>query len=137
MEFGRSKRVESLSGLIPVIAGFAAITWCLAVHVREAPEGWRIEKNPYYPTPAFLITQGPYRFSRNPIYVAEGVIWLGWIVFWGSPFILAVLAIVGAVVGPWVLRREEKGLEARFGEAWIQYTAATPRWLNLSRLRRE
>jgi protein-S-isoprenylcysteine O-methyltransferase Ste14 len=84
--------VWNLAGLISIIAGCALMTWCLVVHMRLAPAGWRIEKTPYYPTPAYLATEGPYRFSRNPIYVAEGMIWIGWMVFFGSLVILAVLA---------------------------------------------
>ncbi len=59
-------------------------------------------------SPAYLVTEGPYRFSRNPIYLAEGIIWLGWIVFFGSLVILAALTTLAVVIGPLVLRREEK-----------------------------
>ena len=121
----------NLAGLISIIAGCALMAWCLVVHMRLAPAGWRIEKTPYYPTPAYLATEGPYRFSRNPIYVAEGMIWIGWMVFFGSLVILAVLATLAVVVGPLVLRREEKGLEARFGDAWVRYSKTTPRWFSI------
>jgi len=92
-------------------------------------------KTPYYPTPAYLVAEGPYRFSRNPIYVAEGMIWVGWIIFFGSLVILAVLATLAVVVGPLVLRREEKGLEARFGDAWVRCSKTTPRWFSIRSLR--
>ncbi len=59
------------------------------------------------------------------------MIWIGWLVFLGSLVILAVLATL-AVVGPLVLRRcEEKGLEARFGDAWVRYSKTTPRWFRI------
>lgn len=119
-----------------MIAGFALIAWCISVHMRLAPSGWRIEKTPHYPTPAYLVTEGPYRYSRNPIYVAEGMIWIGSLIFFGSLVILAVLVSLAVVVGPLVLRREEKGLEARFGDAWARYTTTTPRWFSLRILRR-
>jgi len=120
---------------MPVIAGFALLAWCLVVHMRRAPVGWRIEKTPYYPTPAYLVTEGPYRFSRNPFYVAEGMIWIGWIIFFGSLVILAVLATLSVVVGQLVLRREENGLAARFGDAWVRYSKTTPRWFSIRSLR--
>ena len=129
--------VWNLTGLISIIAGCALMAWCLVLHMRLAPAGWRIEKTPYYPTPAYLATEGPYRFSRNPIYVAEGMIWIGWMVFFGSLVILAILATLAVVVGPLVLRREEKGLEARFGDAWVRYSKTTPRWFSIRSLRGE
>jgi len=63
------------------------------------------------------------------------MIWIGWIVFFGSLVILAVLATLAVVVGPTVLRREEKGLKARFGDAWVRYTKTTPRWFSTRRPR--
>jgi protein-S-isoprenylcysteine O-methyltransferase Ste14 len=105
--------------------------------MRLAPAGWRLEKTPYYPTPAYLATSGPYRFSRNPIYVAEGMIWIGWVVFFGSSVILTVFATLAVIVGPLVLRREENGLEARFGDAWVRYSKTTPRWFSIRRPRGE
>jgi protein-S-isoprenylcysteine O-methyltransferase Ste14 len=125
----------NLAGLMPVIAGFGLMAWCVVVHMRLAPSGWRIEKTPYYPTPAYLVTEGPYCYSRNPIYVAEGMIWIGSIILFGSPVILAVLATLAVVVGPLVLHREEKGLEARFGDAWVRYSSTTPRWFSIRILR--
>lgn len=121
----------NLVGLLPMAAGFALVAWCLVVHMRSVSAGWRIEKTPHYPTPAYLLTQGPYRFSRNPIYVAEGMIWAGCIIIFGSLVILGVLAALAVFVGPVVLPREEKGLEARFGDAWVRYSKATPRWFSI------
>ena len=38
-------------------------------------------------TPDYLVTDGPYRFSRNPLYVGDIVMWVGWAVVFGSPAI--------------------------------------------------
>ena len=103
----------------------------LVVHIRGAPAGWRIEKTPYYPTPAYLMTDSPYRFSRNPIYMAEGMIWIGWMIFFGSPVILVAFTTLAVVVGPLVLRREENGLAVRFGDEWVRYSKTTPRWFSI------
>jgi protein-S-isoprenylcysteine O-methyltransferase Ste14 len=120
---------------MPVITGFVLMAWCLVVHTRRAPGGWRIEKTRYYPTPVYLLTEGPYRFSRNPLYMAEGMIWIGSIIFFGSLVILAVFSTLAIVVGPPVLRREENGLAARFGDGWVQYSKNTPRWFSIRTLR--
>jgi len=127
----------NLAGLIPVLSGFVLMAWCFIIHFRQSPAGWRIERTPYYPTPAYLITEGPYRFSRNPIYLAAWMIWIGWTIFFGSLVIGAVFATLAVVAGPFILHREEKGLEARFGGAWVQYAKTTARWFSVPRLRRK
>jgi protein-S-isoprenylcysteine O-methyltransferase Ste14 len=120
-------------GLIPVAAGFCTFLWCLREHFIAAPEGWRFEKTPHYPTPPYLLTAGPYRYSRHPIYLAELAIWLGWIAFYGSLILGAVLAVAAGILGPVILPREERGLEARFGEAYREFRRTTPRWLGRAR----
>lgn len=83
--------------------------------------------------PEYLIQTGPYRFTRNPMYLGAGVVWLGWTVFFGSLLILGGLAVlVGAtslVVIPW----EERKLEMQFGDAYIRYKRTVPRWLGRRR----
>ncbi len=123
----------NLIGLIPVAIGFCVLFMCIAEHFRSVPGGWKIESTPHYPTPAYLLTRGPYSYSRNPIYLAEGVVWFGWIVFYGSFAVLGVFVILSLLVGPVVMRREERGLEARFGEAYRAYRQATPRWIGKPR----
>ncbi|HYI94381.1 MAG TPA: isoprenylcysteine carboxylmethyltransferase family protein [Bryobacteraceae bacterium] len=124
-----SPSAYNIAGCLPVVIGFLVILCCLIVHFEAAPHGWRIEKTPHYPTPAHLVTTGPYRFSRNPIYLAEAAIWLGWVVFYGSLLVLGFFSL-GVLFGPNILKREEHGLEARFGESWRAYTRRTPRWLS-------
>jgi protein-S-isoprenylcysteine O-methyltransferase Ste14 len=73
--------------------------------------------------------QGPYAFTRNPRYVAELGLWMGWTIFYGSLIVLIGLVVLWAVVNYMVLPREERALEARFGEVYLQYTRAVPRWI--------
>jgi protein-S-isoprenylcysteine O-methyltransferase Ste14 len=78
-----------------------------------------------------LITSGPFRFSRNPIYVANtllmtaaGLIFgIGWLVIAAGP--AAVLTHHLAV------KREEVHLAKTFGSAWATYAARVPRWVGL------
>ncbi len=119
----------NLLGLIPVAAGTAVLVWDLAAGLARVPElPERIEVL----TPPYLMTGGPYAFSRNPIYVAELALWLGWAILFGSVAVLVglvVLAVAMRGVVPW----EERGLEARFGEAYRRYKATVPRWLGRAR----
>jgi len=76
-----------------------------------------------------LITTGPYRFSRNPLYLGgNGFIFLGAAVILGSPsgVFLTILAILGAEL---MIRREEKQLEHEFGKEWLRYKSQVRRWL--------
>ncbi len=82
--------------------------------------------------PPFLMTTGPYAYTRNPMYVAELSLWLGWATLFGSLVTLlgfVVLTVFIILVLPW----EERGLEKQFGETYRQYQARVPRRLGRSR----
>jgi protein-S-isoprenylcysteine O-methyltransferase Ste14 len=78
--------------------------------------------------PDFLIQTGPYRFTRNPMYVAEMTIWLGWTIFFASTLVLLGFAVltVALVFG---VPFEERGLQKQFGETYLEYKRVVPRWL--------
>ena len=76
-----------------------------------------------------LITEGPYRFSRNPSYVSLTLLYLGIGTLLNDGWILILVAPVLLVMDLWVVRREERHLEAKFGEEFLRYKAAVRRWL--------
>ena len=76
-----------------------------------------------------LITEGPYRFSRNPSYVSLTLLYLGIGILLNNGWILILVAPVFLVMDLWVVRREERHLEAKFGEEFLRYKAAVRRWL--------
>src|SRR5215813_11301539 len=79
------------------------------------------------PTTAIVRT-GPYRFSRNPIYLAFSLLQLG-IAFWvNSWWLVATLATAVAIIQWVVVPREERYLEARFGSAYVDYKTSVRRW---------
>ena len=76
-----------------------------------------------------LITTGPYRFSRNPLYLGGNVfIFLGAALFLGSPGGL-MLTVAAVIAGDFMIRREEKQLEREFGDEWLHYKSQVRRWL--------
>lgn len=83
---------------------------------------------PWKPTTA-LATGGLYRFSRNPIYVGFAVTYLGFAVAMDSPVALALLIPCLIVVDRFVIAREERYLEAKFGDAFHAYRTRVRRWL--------
>ena len=76
-----------------------------------------------------LITEGPYRFSRNPSYVSLTLLYLGIGILLNNGWILILVAPVFLVMDLWVVRREERHLEAKFGEEFLRYKATVRRWL--------
>lgn len=80
------------------------------------------------PTKA-LVVAGPYRFSRNPIYVAMIVLLLGAGVIIDSAWIVALAVPFALVLRYGVIAREERYLEAKFGEAYRAYRARVRRWI--------
>jgi len=110
-------------GVIFVTAAAALLLWVL-VHGTSCTA----PKVKLGLTPSFLMMRGPYRFTRNPMYVAELALWLGWSLFFGSPWVflgfLALLSTITMIILP----REERGLESAFGPDYLQYKTRVPRW---------
>jgi protein-S-isoprenylcysteine O-methyltransferase Ste14 len=74
-----------------------------------------------------LKTTGIYRFSRNPIYVGVDLIAIA--SFFYIPLIINILcAAVGIIVHHLIILSEEKFLEGRFGEEWLNYKQSTRRY---------
>ena len=87
----------------------------------------RTSLQPWEPS-ATLITNGPYNFSRNPIYVSYTLVYLG-IAFWAnSTWPLAFLPLVIWVLHRIVINREEAYLERRFGDVYLAYRRRVRRW---------
>jgi protein-S-isoprenylcysteine O-methyltransferase Ste14 len=120
--------ILNLLGLIPVLIGVAGLIWIMVVGFVHTPESVKMEWNS-----SFLLMRGPYSLTRNPMYVAELGLWLGWAILYGSVLVFIGFAVLCVIVNFVVLPREERALEARFGEAYFQYKRAVPRWLGKTR----
>jgi protein-S-isoprenylcysteine O-methyltransferase Ste14 len=111
-------------GIVLWIVGAFLLLWC----VRDFFVVGRGTLAPWAP-PEKLVTDGLYRVSRNPMYVAVSIILCGWAVAFGSP-ILWVYAVAMAVAFHFrVVRHEEPLLAETHGDAWLSYQARIPRWL--------
>ena len=76
-----------------------------------------------------LVTTGPFRFSRNPLYLGGNVFcFFGAALLLGSPAALVMTALHLPLVNL-MIRREEKQLESRFGEEFRTYKKQVRRWL--------
>src|SRR6266536_4187609 len=78
---------------------------------------------------AMVVRTGPYRFSRNPIYLAFSLFQLGIAIWVNSVWLLATLVGAVALMHYFVIRREDGYLERRFGAQYLDYKASVRRWL--------
>ena len=76
-----------------------------------------------------LVTDGAYKFTRNPMYVAMVLALLGLWPLTGGWSPLAPLIVFIALIQHFYIRREERMLTARFGEEYLAYKASVRRWI--------
>ena len=85
--------------------------------------------------PKRLVTNGVYRYSRNPIYVAVLIAVAGWASLFQALILVAYGVVLFVLYSFFVQRYEEPHLAREFGDKYAAYTATTGRWL--PRLRRK
>jgi protein-S-isoprenylcysteine O-methyltransferase Ste14 len=109
---------------VPLSLGTPLLLWC----VREFYVTGRGTLAPWDP-PRHLVVSGPYRISRNPMYIGVVTLLVGWGVLWGSRtlIIYAVLFAIGFHLR--VLLFEEPWAARQFGAEWQAYRDRVPRWL--------
>lgn len=76
-----------------------------------------------------LITTGPFKLSRNPIYLGNTLALLGAGILFNSLWLVTAAIVAAVAVHFLAILREEKHLAAKFGTEWQNYAARTPRWL--------
>lgn len=116
-------------GLRYVLAAplFVGALILVALSLREFRRA-RTHVDPYRPATA-LLTSGPYRFTRNPLYVALGLVhaMIGFAL--NSTWILLFLIPAMTVIQYGVIRREERYLDRKFGDAYRVYQSRVRRWI--------
>ena len=110
---------------VPVIAaGTALYLWCawnFAAVGRGTPGPWD--------APTRVVAAGPYRWVRNPIYIAALLVVLGEAWLFMSPRLLAYAAVMAVVLHLFVVGYEERTLGRRFGGSYPEYRRTVPRWI--------
>lgn len=99
---------------------FAWTVWTFASH--------RTTVNPYKAASS-LCTGGPFRFSRNPIYLGDWFILAGVALLLKTLWPLVFAPLIWATLRFGVIRHEEAHLEAKFGETYRNYKARVRRWV--------
>ena len=113
-----------LSGLIFLLA--------IGIDMSALIEFWRARTtiNPVSPEKASSIVEsGPYRFSRNPMYVGLVLFLLALIVYLSNVVLLIFMPLFVILINQLFIVREEKLLEAKFGQKYLEYKNRVRRWI--------
>lgn len=84
--------------------------------------------DPYKPSTA-IVEEGPYRYTRNPLYVGMTLIHIGVSALANALPPILLLPIALAVVRRGVIEREERYLERKFGDEYLSYKTRVRRWI--------
>ena len=110
-------------GLLFIVPGVA-----IALSGRRALAAAGTNVNPFLPANA-IATKGPYRFSRNPLYVSLTLLFVGLTLatntWWGFLALIPVLLLMHRGV----VLREERYLDRKFGDTYRQYCSRVRRYL--------
>lgn len=111
------------AGAVVVAGGLALAAAGVAAVIRH-----RTTIVPHRPV-ATLLTGGPYRLSRNPMYTGLAIAYLGLAVLLGSWWPVLLWPVLILAVRQLVVRPEERYLTQRFGQTYVDYQSRVRRWL--------
>ena len=117
------RRLARTLGPLMILGGFAVGLLGLR-EMRQA--GTNVD--PYRPATA-VVTGGPYRFTRNPIYVGFILMYLGISALANAILPILLLPAVQQLMRRGVIEREERYLESKFGDEYRQYKESVRRWI--------
>jgi protein-S-isoprenylcysteine O-methyltransferase Ste14 len=110
-------------GGVLVVAGLGLLAWFNTAFSRK---GTAVE--PWKPTTA-IVTTGPYRLTRNPAYLGMALTYVGIALMSDALWVLLPLPVVLAVIDRAVIAREERYLERKFGEEYLDLKRRRRRWV--------
>jgi protein-S-isoprenylcysteine O-methyltransferase Ste14 len=110
-------------GWLAVGIGLALFAWTLWTFMHH-----RTTVNPYVAASS-LCTGGPFRYSRNPIYLGDWFLLAGVSLLLGTFWPLVFAPLIWIMIRFGVIRHEETHLEAKFGDAYRDYKARVRRWI--------
>jgi protein-S-isoprenylcysteine O-methyltransferase Ste14 len=116
-------RISLIIGLVLVAIGVAFAFSALGIFKKRSTTTIPFER------PTSLVMSGPYRFSRNPMYVGLTSIYLGVAGTRAELWPVIVLPVLLAYVNFIVIPVEEQYLREAFGDSYAQYSARVRRWL--------
>jgi protein-S-isoprenylcysteine O-methyltransferase Ste14 len=115
---------RAVAGTIAFVAGMAMMS---AGHRAMSRHGTAV--NPLRPTTA-LVADGVFRHTRNPLYVGVSIALCGIALIFALDWVLVLIIPAFMLLHFAVVRREERYLEQKFGDAYRAYKARVPRYLS-------
>ena len=110
-------------GFFPILGGLTLGLWGLAWFIRS-----HADPHPFR-EPELLVTDGPFRYSRNPMYLGLAMILAGTAVLWGSVSPFIVVGAFMVIADRWYIHPEERVIRRKFGPSAESYFSHTRRWL--------
>ncbi len=117
------RTVARVLGVVLIACAVAIVVPAFRAMAR-AHTSFRIER----PTTA-IVTGGPFGYTRNPIYVALTLLYLGIAMVLNALWVFVLIVPVIVVMQLGVIVREERYLERKFGDEYLRYKAHVRRWL--------
>jgi protein-S-isoprenylcysteine O-methyltransferase Ste14 len=126
----RRYRIPFLPRGVARTLGWPLVACGLAVGLLGDREMKRAKTNinPYKPATT-LVTGGPFRLTRNPLYLSMTLIYAGISSLANALPAALLLPIVLRLMRRGVIEREERYLERKFGDEYVHYKVGTPRWI--------
>jgi protein-S-isoprenylcysteine O-methyltransferase Ste14 len=126
----RRYHVPFLPRRVARILGWPLLACGLVIGFLGSREMRRAETNvdPYKPATS-VVTGGPFRFTRNPLYLSFTMIYGGIATIANALPAALLLPIVLRLMRRGVIEREERYLERKFGDEYIEYKEEVPRWI--------
>jgi protein-S-isoprenylcysteine O-methyltransferase Ste14 len=106
------------------LAGTFMIIWPSADFVRKG-QGTPAHADP----PRELVTSGPYRYVRNPIYLGAILVQIGYLAWFGSRIMIVYLLLFLLAYQTLIVLIEEPILRNTFGRVYQEYCQRVPRWI--------
>lgn len=113
-------------GILAILITLESIAW-IAVSLFYFRQ-YKTSPNPIVQA-TFLITEGPFRLSRNPLYLAFTSMSLSFALFTHSPNFLISGLLFWLITDLYTIPQEEKFLAKHFETEWLKYSRQTRRWL--------
>jgi protein-S-isoprenylcysteine O-methyltransferase Ste14 len=115
--------VALAAGIALILAGIA-----LAIWGKRSMDAAGTNVRPSQPTTA-IVSAGPFRFTRNPLYIAQGLLLLGITTACGTWWGFIALVPAAVVLHYGIVLREERYLEGKFGAVYLEYKGKVRRYL--------
>ncbi|MBE7517069.1 MAG: isoprenylcysteine carboxylmethyltransferase family protein [Chloracidobacterium sp.] len=106
-------------------AGFLLALWGIVTFRRAGTT-----LNPHTPENTDMIVRnGPFRFTRNPMYLGLAIGLAAACIFFGNPLSVIGLAAFVAYMTQFQIKAEERAIEKKFGTPYVEYRSSVRRWL--------